>query len=263
MTASPATNIRFDDLSQVRFLFTDVDDTLTTHGRLLPQTYDALWRLADAGIGIVPVTGGSAGWCEHMVRAWPVVAAIGESGAFSMHLEKGGVATEFWEDEATQRGHQHRLRREIEAVIASGRFGHFEFAHDQSLRFVDLALIIEGKTRGEIDGMIAHLHALGARTGLSSIHINAWIGDYNKQTMSQRLLEKRFAVSPADIGVSTAFVGDSGNDAPMFAYMRNGFGVANVRPHLSRLPTPPRWIMERDAGLGFVDVADLILAARR
>ena len=51
-----------EDLSAVQYLFTDIDDTLTTEGRLLPQTYKALWDLSEAGIRIVPVTGGSAGW---------------------------------------------------------------------------------------------------------------------------------------------------------------------------------------------------------
>ena len=89
-----------EQLSGVRYLFTDIDDTLTTEGRLLPQTYQALWDLHAAGIAIVPVTGGSAGWCEHIVRAWPVAAVIGESGAFAMTLKNGQVETEFWEGEA-------------------------------------------------------------------------------------------------------------------------------------------------------------------
>ena len=85
-----------EDLSAVQYLFTDIDDTLTTEGRLLPQTYKALWDLSDAGIRIVPVTGGSAGWCEHIVRAWPVAAAIGESGAFVMTARGNRAEFEFW-----------------------------------------------------------------------------------------------------------------------------------------------------------------------
>ena len=49
------------DLSGADILFTDVDDTLTTQGRLLPETYLAICRLADAGIKVIPVTGGCAG----------------------------------------------------------------------------------------------------------------------------------------------------------------------------------------------------------
>lgn len=45
------------ELRDVRYLFTDIDDTLTTEGKLLPQTYEALWDLSRAGIAVVPVTG--------------------------------------------------------------------------------------------------------------------------------------------------------------------------------------------------------------
>ncbi|OZB04294.1 MAG: hypothetical protein B7X58_14885 [Marinobacter sp. 34-60-7] len=37
------------DFGDADILFTDVDDTLTTGGRLLPETYTALCRLADEG----------------------------------------------------------------------------------------------------------------------------------------------------------------------------------------------------------------------
>ncbi|MGO8183169.1 hydrolase, partial [Rhizobium leguminosarum] len=50
---------------------------MTQYAPLSPQTYGALWDLSRAGIAVVPVTGGSAGWCEHIVRAWPVAAVIG------------------------------------------------------------------------------------------------------------------------------------------------------------------------------------------
>lgn len=45
------------NFGQADVLFTDVDDTLTTDGQLLPETYLALCRLAAAGIRVIPVTG--------------------------------------------------------------------------------------------------------------------------------------------------------------------------------------------------------------
>lgn len=243
-------------LQHVRCLFTDIDDTLTTSGRLLPQTYQALWDLHDSGIQVVPVTGGSAGWCEHIVRAWPVAAAIGESGAFMMTLDEGRVATEFWEDETLQARRQAEHRRAIEPLL-----GTFRFAHDQHFRLADVAIDIAGQPRPAIDALASQIRSLGAAVAISSIHINTWIGTYDKRTMSERLLD-RLQISAGDISDSTAFVGDSRNDAPMFSFFRNSFGVANIIPVLDDIPTRPRWISERPAGLGFADIAQTLLAAR-
>lgn len=73
----------------VQWLFTDVDDTLTWQGALPWQTLKALTELRDAGIRVVPVTGACAGWCDHIINAWPVDAVIGENGGVVMWHENG------------------------------------------------------------------------------------------------------------------------------------------------------------------------------
>src|SRR5260370_20194893 len=66
--------------SKIRFVLTDVDDTLTDGPRLPGATYLAVERLQDAGITVIPVTAAPAGWCDLMARMWPVGAVIGENG---------------------------------------------------------------------------------------------------------------------------------------------------------------------------------------
>ncbi|SMQ60273.1 hypothetical protein SAMN06295905_0355 [Devosia lucknowensis] len=246
-----------EDLSGVRYLFTDIDDTLTTEGRLLPQTYQALWDLSEAGIDIVPVTGGSAGWCEHIVRAWPVVAAIGESGAFVMTAEGNRAAIEFWDDEQRQRDRQEAHLAAIEPLLDS----RFRLAHDQGLRVADVAIDIVGHPRDAVDDLAARIRALGGTVAISSVHINTWLGPYDKQAMSARVL-RQFGVSGGDVARFVSFVGDSRNDAPMFGFVGKSFGVANIASVLADLPTRPRWISSRPAGLGFVEVAEALLDAR-
>ncbi|HZJ88546.1 MAG TPA: haloacid dehalogenase, partial [Sphaerochaeta sp.] len=46
----------------VTFLLTDVDDTITSDGELRPVALAALYRLREAGIRTILITGGSAGW---------------------------------------------------------------------------------------------------------------------------------------------------------------------------------------------------------
>ncbi|MHA6298304.1 HAD family hydrolase [Devosia sp. CAU 1758] len=246
-----------EDLSGVRYLFTDIDDTLTTEGHLLPQTYQALWDLHDAGISIVPVTGGSAGWCEHIVRAWPVVAAIGESGAFVMRAQGNRASFEFWEDEALQ---LQRKEQHLAAILPLlGR--RFQLAHDQRLRVADVAVDIVGHDRVEVDALAARIRAMGGTVAISSVHINTWLGDYDKKAMSQRVLQ-RLGVEDSDVARFVSFVGDSRNDAPMFSYVGKSFGVANIVPILGDLPAKPRWITSSPAGLGFVEIARALLDAR-
>ena len=64
----------------VRFVLTDMDETLTYKGRLAAETYMALERLQNAGVKVIPVTAAPAGWCDQMARMWPVDGVIGENG---------------------------------------------------------------------------------------------------------------------------------------------------------------------------------------
>lgn len=246
-----------DDLRDIRYVLTDIDDTLTTKGRLLPETYAALWDLNYAGIEVITVTGGSAGWCEHIARAWPVTAAIGESGAFVMTANHNTVSVEYWEDEALQIERRKAHLENVEALLGE----RFRFAHDQQFRLADVAVDIIGYPRDQVDSLAEQIRATGASVAISSVHINSWVGDYNKQTMSERVL-RRLGLTDRALQQEVAFSGDSRNDSPMFAFFDKTFGVANILPVLDDLPKKPRWITSRDAGLGFVDLAKAILAAR-
>ncbi|WP_064695201.1 HAD family hydrolase [Rhizobium aegyptiacum] len=249
------------ELQHVRYLFTDIDDTLTTEGKLLPHTYDALWELSRAGIVIVPVTGGSAGWCEHIVRAWPVAAVIGESGAYAVTRRNGEVVFDYWENASLQRERQSQHLGVIEKLI-SEKGGTFKIAHDQVFRLADVAIDIQGHDTQEVEDLASSIRAIGGTVAISSIHINTWRGDYDKRAMSERVLAGMFGVDPAELPSVTAFVGDSRNDASMFGFIRNSFGVGNIVPVLPYLRHVPKWISSEPAGLGFADIARTILNAR-
>jgi len=70
------------DARGVRAVLVDIDETLTTAGKVTGDAYAALERLHAAGRIVVPVTGRPAGWCDHIARMWPVDAVVGENGAF-------------------------------------------------------------------------------------------------------------------------------------------------------------------------------------
>ena len=73
------------DCRMVRAVLTDIDDTLTEHGRLPAVAYAALERLKAAGLIVVPVTGRPAGALNNcfsnIYRTY--VRCQSRSGAFS------------------------------------------------------------------------------------------------------------------------------------------------------------------------------------
>ena len=50
----------------LRGVLCDIDDTLTTEGRLTAAAYAAMERLQQGGLRVVPITGRPAGWCDHI-----------------------------------------------------------------------------------------------------------------------------------------------------------------------------------------------------
>src|ERR1700682_6223328 len=82
----------------IRFVLLDVDDTLTTGGRLSAAAYAALEDLSRHGLRVIPVTGRPAGWCDLIARFWPVDAVIGENGAFYFRYDHDArsMTRHFW-----------------------------------------------------------------------------------------------------------------------------------------------------------------------
>src|SRR6478735_1674956 len=71
----------------IRGVLTDIDETLSTHGRLTAEAYSAMEQLRAAGKLVIPITGRPAGWCDHIARMWPVDAVVGENGALYMRYD--------------------------------------------------------------------------------------------------------------------------------------------------------------------------------
>ena len=58
------------------------------------------------------------------------------------------------------------------------------------------------------------------------------------------------------------YVGDSTNDARMFAHFANSVGVANVARFWDALSHHPRYVADGERGAGFAEVVTAVLAAR-
>jgi len=239
----------------VRALLFDIDDTLTTDGKLTAGAYAALERLKRAGKILVPVTGRPAGWCDHIARMWPVDAVVGENGAFYFYYHEGKLKRRYQDDEATRSKNLQRLKNISERILSS--VPGSALAADQAYRETDLAIDFrEDVTPLPLDSaerIAALMREAGLTAKVSSIHVNGWFGGYDKLAMARYLFAERFGLDLEAANASVAFVGDSPNDEPMFGFFENSIGVANVRRFsLSRFP---RYVTNEEAGRGFEELA--------
>jgi HAD superfamily hydrolase (TIGR01484 family) len=248
---------------RIRGVLADIDDTLSTHGRLTAAAYAALERLRAAGKLVIPITGRPAGWCDHIARMWPVDGVVGENGAFYMHHDDANhrLVRRFVVDAAERAANRDRLAA-IGARILREVPGA-ALASDQLYRETDLAIDfcedVPPLPRTAVDRIVALMEAEGMTAKISSIHVNGWFGAYDKLAMTRTLLSEVFALDLDAERERFVFVGDSPNDAPMFAFFPNAVGVANVRPFLDRIATPPAYLTQREAGAGFVELAEFLL----
>jgi len=247
----------------IRGVLTDIDDTLTSDGKLTAETYAALERLSAAGKLVIPITGRPAGWCDHIARMWPVDAVVGENGAFAMRYDRNAryLETVFIDDDATRRANRARLAAIGEAILRA--VPGSALASDQLYRASDLAIDyredVPELPRTAVDRIVALMEAEGMTAKVSSIHVNGWFGTYDKLKMTRRLFAAAFATDLDADRARFVFVGDSPNDTPLFAYFPNAVGVANVRAFADRISTLPAYVTQREGGAGFAEFAEFLL----
>jgi HAD superfamily hydrolase (TIGR01484 family) len=250
-------------LTSIRGVFCDIDDTLTSAGKLGARAYAALERLRAAGKLVVPITGRPAGWCDHIARMWPVDAVVGENGAFYFHYDAAQkkLARRFLFDAWTRAENREKMNGVRERILRE--VPGCALASDQPYREADLAVdYCEDVARlpfDAVDRIVELMRAAGMTAKISSIHVNGWFGEYNKLDMTRTLMRERYGIDLAREEAQYLFVGDSPNDAPMFRFFSNSVGVANVADFGARLGDGPAYVTPSRGGAGFVEVADLVL----
>jgi HAD superfamily hydrolase (TIGR01484 family) len=250
----------------VHTVFSDIDDTLTTDGQLTVPAYAALADLRAAGLRVVLVTGRPAGWCDHIARMWPVDAVIGENGAFyfwydarerklkSRHVFDAGVRAA---NTAKMAQVRETILREVPGCA---------LASDQFCRLYDLAIDfcedVPPLPPSAVQRIVDLMESAGMTAKVSSIHVNGWFGRYDKLSMAHHLMRERYGLELDAERERCVFAGDSPNDAPMFAYLPNAVGVANV----ARFDLPPgqapAYVTPSACGAGFAELAAALLRDR-
>jgi HAD superfamily hydrolase (TIGR01484 family) len=266
MTLLPLALCPVATLAGFKAVLTDIDDTLTLHGRLPPEAFQSLHDLRKAGVKVIPITGRPAGWCDHIARQWPVDGIVGENGAFYFRYdETARKMVRVYAQGAEERAANAKKLWAIAARVLK-QFPGTAIASDQAYREIDVAVDfcedvppLPLATAQAIADLFA---SEGAAAKVSSIHVNAWFGAHDKLTMSRRFLAEAFEIESVPNADKVAYVGDSPNDAPMFAGFPNGIGVANVMAYVKIMAHLPRYVTKAEGGLGFAEFAAAVLAAK-
>lgn len=255
------------DASNIVGLFTDVDDTLTWDGQLDGATYQAIESLSSAGFKIIPVTGRSSGWGHMMMTTWPVDAVVAESGGTFLHrTDDGHVTLQYYDNDVDIALERSQLMALCEKIITDEP--RFKFALDNAFRTVDVAIDYNESVVKVPDDVVQRtldrlrFHGYNARA--SSIHINAWAGDFDKAPTSLHVLND---LSAGNFDPDQwLFVGDAPNDASMFNTFTQSVAVANIKPYLithsESFTRLPKYLCQASYGEGFQELANYLLASR-
>ena len=247
----------------VKGVLCDIDDTLSTEGKLTAEAYGAMAQLQHAGLLVIPVTGRPAGWCDHIARMWPVDGVIGENGAFYFRYDKAArkMRRHFVDDAATRASHRARLTHIANEILKA--VPGTAIAADQLYRECDLAIDfcedVAPLPQTAIDEIVMRMEKHGLTAKVSSIHVNGWFGRYDKLSMTRTLMREAFTVDLDAARESYVFVGDSPNDAPMFGYFPHAVGVANVADFGAQVEPLPAYVSVNRCGAGFAEVAHALL----
>ena len=250
----------------IRGVLFDIDDTVTTDGRLEGSAYLAIEKLHQAGLLTIPITGRPAGWCDMIARFWPVDGVVGENGAFYFAYDRNTVKMRrcYIRNEEQRLEDQKKLvtlKKEILQKVPGSAI-----SEDQAYREADLAVDFCEDVAPLPNESVLKIKNIfedsGAVAKISSIHVNGWFGDYDKLSTCQLFVSSELGFELSEQREKFIFVGDSPNDEPMFQYFPNAVGVANVQNFINQLQHPPTWVTHQKSGAGFVELVDHLVKNR-
>ncbi len=260
---TPFSGLPQTELHRVQYVVFDVDDTVTSNGRLERVAFDAMHRLHEAGVSLVAVTGRPLGWADVFALQWPVLLAVGENGAGWSFRKRGRLHAGYFDAENVRATHQRTLT--IIRERAHRDVPEVPLSEDQPARRCDLAFDI-GEHHHASPDQLARLssiiHSEGARVSVSSVHLHAVAGAWDKAQGVVRAARTALNIDLDQTRERAVFIGDSGNDAAAFGFFPYSVGVANVRAHIHSLEHLPKYVTTQERGAGFAEVADRILGAR-
>lgn len=246
----------------IRLVATDMDGTLTCGGKFTPGLLESLQDLAAVGIGVLVVTGRSAGWVSGISALMPVVGAIAENGG--VFFPPGGewpVVLGPVPDLLGSLG-LHRQQLALAFKHLQSIFPTIKESGDNRFRLTDWTFDVAGLTTTDLDNMNYLCYEIGWGFTYSSVQCHIKPQGQDKAAGLRQVLDKFFPeLSPNEV----ITVGDSPNDESLFnsALFPVSVGVANVLEYADRLIYPPAFVTTAAEGEGFCELARCLVKAKR
>jgi HAD superfamily hydrolase (TIGR01484 family) len=263
-TVKPFDEMPVSALSGVHYLLSDIDDTLTDEGVFPADSYRALEDLRAAGCVVVLITGRPAGWCDMIARFFPVDAVVGENGALCFYRD-GDKVRQIWNDPADVRTANLKRLHAIAGDIVD-EFEGTALAKDNPWRASDVAVDFAEEVGplplSTAEAIRKRFEEAEATAKVSSIHVNAWFGRYDKLSMFSRWLHEVEGKTVDAVLAHSIYTGDSPNDVPMFRRFPLSVGVQGIENYHLASEDLPAYVTKADAGRGFAEVAKALLSCR-
>ena len=236
-------------------IFSDIDDTLTDEGEMVPEAFQALADLKAQGLKVILVTGRPAGWVDHIARMWPVDAVVGENGGLWFYMQNGKLQQSFLSPSDERKINRQKLDNLAHKIIRE--IPGCALASDQAYRALDLAIDfcedVPALKPQDVQHIVNLFTQAGAQAKVSSIHVNGWFGTWDKWTGCVQLMQEAWGIELQGQSPQWIYFGDSANDEPMFQTFLYSVGVYNVLPFLAQMKAHPTWITKERGGHGFVE----------
>jgi hydroxymethylpyrimidine pyrophosphatase-like HAD family hydrolase len=252
-TLAPATLVR------IRVLASDIDDTITTGGRLRPSTLECLEALERAGIVVALVTGRPAGWAQALAGYLPgVKVAVAENGLVA--FDAAGERT----DLGPHRGPEHFARLADNATRLRDAYG-LKVTPDDAFRLFERTFVRPPSFDAAALAASQKVVDRDFEVMASSIHIHVRPSGWGKAEGLLAALQPYAPAAVANPDESILFVGDSSNDRSLFARLRRtSVGVRNVTRFFDELGDDrPAFITDGEAAAGFEELVQALLRAQR
>lgn len=245
-------------LAHIQLVATDMDGTLTTAGDFTPGLLDALKRLTAHGMGVMIVTGRSAGWVSALVNYLPVVGAIAENGG--LYIPKDTLEPMILPDTGQIGDHRDRLLTLFNQI--KRRYPQLTPSVDNAYRITDWTFDIEGLSAADLDWMQTACAAQSMGFTYSTVQCHLKLESQNKAAGLTTVLQRMFPqIAPTNV----VTVGDSPNDESLFdgEQFPHSVGVANVAHYLPALAHSPAYLTSAPEGQGFLELVEqLVMAAQ-
>jgi len=254
MRPKPFAELADVELAELRLLASDIDDTLTRDGKMLPEVVTILSKLHESGLLIWLVTGRCAAWGQALARYLEVDGVIAENGGVIIRAEKTEVVAD--------RSLIGPGREKLAALFAEirRRLPAARETDDNIGRLTDWAFDAAPLSREEGEAAAALAAAAGFRCLASSIHVHLFAGNHDKAATLARIC----AEAEVHDHQQVMTMGDSANDESLFDTSRFPLSaaVSNIEPYLDRLAHRPAYLLPEPGAEGALICLRRLLTVR-